>query len=142
MPSKKKDLAAELQSGVTVEEVAVMQEEEKAAAKLCGHINRQYYSIDGVLEDLPCDLPKGHAGDHSAKTKQLVKNPYPTRNPDAEYRWVAGADYEIKVVAAFWSDVAGTPADQIKPDYEGLTREQWVNKQREKRLAEAEKGNA
>lgn len=134
MPSKKQDPAAELQSGATVEEVAVMQEE----AKLCGHTNRQHYNIQGALENVACELPKGHAGNHSANVQVLRKNPYPVKNPAAEYLWREGAEYEVVFADVEWSDAAGTPADKIKPDYEGLpTREDWVNMRRAKAPAES-----
>jgi hypothetical protein len=102
------------------------------SASGCGHVNKQAYNIDGLLEDLLCTLPEGHAGDHSAKTKSLAKNPYSTKNPRAEYLWAEGTEYEIKEVTTFWSDAAGKPASQIEPDYDGLTREEWVQKRRAK----------
>jgi hypothetical protein len=135
---KKTDLAAELQDGAPVAEIHAqhvinrsMEElDKKIMNSLCGHINKQAFNIDGLLEDLPCVLPKGHTGDHSAKTKTLAKNPYSTKNPRAEYVWVEGAEYEVKEVVTFWSDAAGKPAAQIAPDYEGLSREEWVQKRR------------
>lgn len=130
MPTKKKELATE--NEMPVEEV--VEEEQKAAT--CGHINKQAFNTDGLLEDLACTLPAGHEGDHSAKTQTLQKNPYLTKNPRAEYKWADGVEYEVREVTAFWSDAAGVPAEKIKPDYEGAaTREEWVQKRRAKAQA-------
>jgi hypothetical protein len=126
MPKKKYDPAAELQGGAPVEEVK--------HPPLCNHINRQHSNIAGELEALACTLEPGHAGDHSAKVQALRKNPYPVKNPKAEYLWREGAEYEVVTVPTFWSDSAGTPADKIAPDYGGKTREEWVNERRAKAL--------
>ncbi len=144
MPNKKKQVEIEEE----VEEVVVIQPEEKtfteevkeviekvssAVSGNCGHVNKQSFDINGKLKDVLCELPAGHAGDHSAKVKTLIKNPYQTKNPEVEYKWVEGAEYEIREVVTFWSDAGGRPASQIQPDYEGFAnREEWVQARRAK----------
>ena len=148
MPSKKEQQEiAHKTAGVPMPEDKTFGEEVKEVVQKvssvvsgnCGHINKQHSNIDGELEGLPCTLTKGHAGDHSARVKALRANPYPVKNPKAEYLWRAGAEYEVVEVNTFWSDAAGTPADQIQPDYGGKTREEWVNERRAKALEEGKK---
>ena len=73
----------------------------------CGHINKQNWQYKeeldkSVLEDLACDLEKGHEGNHSAeKFEKSFKND--------------GLSTE-GMVRVEWSDAAGTPADEIEPD--------------------------
>ena len=56
-----------------------------------------------------CDLPPGHEGDHSA-----------------EFHRVDYKDgllvFEDENARTYWSDMAAVPADQIKPDFEGLAK--------------------
>lgn len=123
MSAKKKDIAAELQSG----------EHQKSAA-LCGHVNKQYYNTQGILEDLVCVLPAGHSGDHSASCQTLLKHQYAIKDPAKEYVVKNGAEYEVVTQEAFWGDAAGVSAADIRPDYEGMTREEWVASRRRKAL--------
>lgn len=132
MPSKKKtDLAAKLQDTpveevVKDQEVLVKASEVKATIPQCGHINRQHTGVDGELEDIACTLPKGHTGDHSAKVRVLQKQQYTQKNPKLEYVWRDGLEYEVHAVDTFWSDAAGVPVTEVKPDYEGHpNRKEW-----------------
>ena len=75
MAAKKKKKVSEYEAPNAVEEIV-------NAVLHCGHINRQYYNPDGVLEDLACTLDKGHKGAHET-------------------------DYPGGRTA--WSDAAGTP---------------------------------
>jgi len=66
------------------------------ADNICGHENKHF------IDDLPlvCDLPPGHAGNHSAE--------YET----TDYKQ-GGPTFQGKK-RTYWSDLAGTPVDQIK----------------------------
>lgn len=75
---------------------------------VCGHVNKHHYNRDKKLEDLPCDLEKGHAGDHHAK--------YPKNEPDPitnSKGQVVEERYKEVEAEAFWSDAAGMPANMI-----------------------------
>lgn len=85
-------------------------------AELCGHINRHYVG-DNVMT---CDLEPGHEGPHHAK--------YFTTD------YVAGEITFAGEKDTHWSDMAGTPVDQINPDYESLAR--MLEDQRVAKLAE------
>jgi len=76
---------------------------------LCGHINRHYYNPKGRLEDLACDLPKGHTGDHHAK--HLINVPDPIVDSKGG---VIEQHYRQEEADAYWGDAAGTPAQDIK----------------------------
>jgi len=91
--------------------------------KVCGHINKQNWNYKpdlghSVLEDLACDLPAGHDGNHSAEKHEVVfKN--------------GGQSWEGDKRVA-WTDAAGTPADQIEPDLQSLVE---LKEKRERELA-------
>lgn len=87
----------------------------------CGHINKHFVNIDGVLENLYCVLLKGHEGDHEADYDCLR----PVDGSIAQARLisagkevltVAGKDYLELTERAYWSDGADTLAADIKPD--------------------------
>lgn len=75
---------------------------------VCGHVNKHFFNTHGKLEDLTCDLEKGHAGDHHAKC--LINEPDPVTN---EKGIVVQQRYREIEVEAFWNDMAGTPASEI-----------------------------
>jgi hypothetical protein len=75
----------------------------------CGHINKHYHNPQGLLEDLACTLLAGHAGDHSAPCMKNV--PEPTLNEKGQ---VVKTNYHAEPTVGYWSDAAGTPADQIQ----------------------------
>lgn len=123
------DLAADLQGGMPVEKVIEKQEQ----AKACSHTNRQSYGIDGKLEPLVCILPKGHAGDHQAPYKALAKFSG-EKDPEQEYKFRDGAWYLVVEKTAEWSDAAGVPAEDVKPDYEGFAdRKAWEDDRKRRR---------
>lgn len=116
MPKKEKDAVIEIDEPVT---------ESVITKNVCGHTNKQYTNIKGKLEDLACTLPAGHGGDHEAPCKALATFSG-EKDPDAEYIFRDGKYYLVVESVAAWSDVAGTPAANIQPDYEGYaTRSAW-----------------
>jgi hypothetical protein len=76
--------------------------------EVCGHINKHYVNPKGRLEDLPCDLEKGHAGDHHAFCVHLVSDPL--TNPKGQ---VIEERYREEQAEAWWSEAAGVPAKDI-----------------------------
>ena len=73
---------------------------------MCDHINKQFVNIEGQLEDLTCDLPDGHAGDHHAKHKalRLIEG---IKDPRRETALKDGREYYIVEEEGFWTDAAG-----------------------------------
>jgi hypothetical protein len=78
--------------------------------ELCGHINRHSYGIDGQLDNLACDLPKGHAGDHSAMHKEV--NVSHMRDVNRKVTGEIRNEYKVR---AYWGDAAGIPVGQLPP---------------------------
>lgn len=84
--------------------------------EVCGHVNRHYTGD----EEMTCDLKPGHDGPHHAVFH--------------------AKDYQEGLIVfdgekdTHWSDMAGTPVNQIEPDYESLAR--MLEDQRVARLAE------
>ena len=76
--------------------------------ELCGHINKQHYNTKGRLEDLKCDLEKGHAGDHHA----VYEKNTPDHETDDKGR-VTKSRYAQEEAEAYWGELAGTPAKEI-----------------------------
>lgn len=76
--------------------------------KTCGHVNKHFYNAKGKLQDLACDLPKGHAGDHHATYTRLV--PEPLMNEKGQ---VVEERYNQTEDEAYWGDAAGVPAKDI-----------------------------
>lgn len=75
---------------------------------VCGHINKHYVNHKGMLEDLRCDLPDGHSGDHHAIGRRKVSDPI----TDNKGR-VVEERYHEEEVDAYWGDAAGVPAKEI-----------------------------
>lgn len=80
----------------------------KEKEEICGHVNKHYINTKGRLEDLTCDLPKGHAGDHHAVCVRKIPDPL----TDNKGR-VIEERYREEEADAYWGDVAGTPAKDI-----------------------------
>ena len=76
--------------------------------ELCGHINKQHYNTKGRLEDLTCDLEKGHTGDHHAIYEKNV----PDHETDDKGR-VKKPRYNQEKAETYWGVRAGTPAKEI-----------------------------
>lgn len=74
----------------------------------CGHINKHYFNTQGKLEDLACDLPKGHTGDHHAIA--LRNMPEYTHDHKGIPIKVVYTETETET---YWGDMAGTPAKEI-----------------------------
>lgn len=70
----------------------------------CGHQNLHYTGAEPML----CDLAPGHEGAHEA-TYHFV-------------RYERGEVVIDEMRRTAWQDIAGTPVDQIKPDYDALAR--------------------
>lgn len=82
---------------------------EEPTDELCKHINEHY-----TKAIMTCDLPAGHEGDHSAEFEAT------------DYR-----DGQVTFQGTkrtYWGDLAGTPVDQIEPDFEGLKEMQLKRK--------------
>jgi len=84
---------------------------ETKKVETCGHINKHNWNYKeelgkSVLEDLACDLPAGHVGDHSAEKYEVI------------FQNNGNAGEGMKRV--YWNDAAGTPADQIEEDLSTL----------------------
>lgn len=79
---------------------------------MCDHINKQFVNIEGQLEDLTCDLPDGHAGDHHAKHKalRLIEG---IKDPRRETALKDGREYYIVEEEGFWTDAAGKSTFEI-----------------------------
>lgn len=78
-------------------------------ALLCGHISKHHYNSKNRLEDIACDLPKGHTGDHHAKYMKMVDA------PEADARGIViDHHYHEEEADAYWGDAAGVPAANIK----------------------------
>jgi len=75
---------------------------------ICGHVNKQHYNTKGRLEDLTCDLEKGHTGDHHAIYEKNV----PDHETDDKGR-VTKSRYAQEETEAYWGEMAGTPAKEI-----------------------------
>lgn len=70
---------------------------------VCGHQNVHY-----TQGDLFCDLEPGHDGPHSAVFHYVKRE-----------KGVVTID---EMQRTHWQDIAGTPVDEIEPDYDALAR--------------------
>ena len=115
-----------------VEETQALVEEQKKTPEICGHVNRHSYGVDRELDNITCDLPKGHDGDHSAMHDELQK----TENVKiVDGTEVVSVTYETIQQRRGWTDMAGTPVSQITPG----TVEQPSLEEVEKRVMELER---
>lgn len=78
--------------------------EEPEAVELCGHINRHSNGVDGKPDNLACEKPLGHSGNHGAMHEELRSFGEGGGTEPKGFTWRE------------WLDIAGTPVDQIKPD--------------------------
>lgn len=74
----------------------------------CGHVNNQYYRLDGELEPISCELPAGHEGDHQADTQYAE----PFLNHVAAHKGKEqierdGVTYVVLTRKGYWNDAAG-----------------------------------
>ena len=83
------------------------------APGVCGHINRHSYGINGELDNISCTLPAGHSGDHGAPHLERDYGEGGAVTWEGE-RW------------ADWTDMAGTPADQLKPNESELVLKRFL----------------
>jgi hypothetical protein len=75
----------------------------------CGHVNKQFYGVNGKLEDLACTREAGHKGDHFAPCLHNVPDHiYDQGGNVAKQHWV-----QEETVAA-WGNAAGKPTTEIK----------------------------
>jgi hypothetical protein len=74
----------------------------------CGHINNQYYGLDGELEEISCELSTGHEGDHQADTQYV--EPFLGHakiHKGKETIERDGVTYVILSRKSHWNDAAG-----------------------------------
>jgi len=118
----KKKVEVKKPKEVTVEQTIEEIEELKAQlvdqiaakeAKLprCGHINAHSLDLANKPDNLECDQPKGHPGNHSAPHMEL--NPEDIENPHE--------------VTAYWSDAAGADWEEpVVPPLPVVAAPGWV----------------
>lgn len=95
---------------------------------VCGHINRHSFGVDGEPDNLACERPKAHLGNHGADQLQRSRNLGEALSPSmtASFKPVLHKEtgerlyYEGKIWSE-WGDLAGTPADEIVPMKPGET---------------------
>jgi len=119
MPKKKVQVKAAAQDVVVEVDEKATDAEILEAVKLtppkvtsfvaCGHVNKQHHGYDGKLEDLACELTKGHTGDHNAHYKRKVGTPVTN-----EKGIVTSTAYHEEESLGAWSDAAGVPSNQVK----------------------------
>lgn len=103
-----------------VQEIIEAEPQAPAVAGVCGHINKHFVNIEGEPEDLACDLPAGHAGNHEADYKCLRQPNGTIQDARLEKISVSGKVYVVKTERGDWSDGAATPAENIQPDLNQL----------------------
>lgn len=74
----------------------------------CGHVNKHSRGTNGQLDDLPCEKPQGHDGNHGAFHLQYVNN-------DSGLVIIGKKKYTEDKVWCEWTDAAGVLASEIKP---------------------------
>lgn len=94
------------------------QNEEKQKKSVCGHINRQYVNMQGVLEDLSCGLESGHSGNHKSKYTAL-REFSGLKNPNHSYQIWMGREYQVIEEEGEWTDAASRTADEIAAELDG-----------------------
>jgi hypothetical protein len=109
MPKKNQVPVNTVDGVVEVDPENVVMGENGFELKTCGHVNKQHYNVKGRLEDLPCDLLAGHAGDHHAAYQRNVPNHIYNNKGGVEK-----AQWDQVEAEAFWGNDAGTPAGDIK----------------------------
>jgi hypothetical protein len=100
MPTKKKEET----------KTPTEKKEETKKKELCGHINRHSTGTDGKLDNVKCDLEKGHSGNHSGVHKELEKT-VDTKVINGEE--VTTTRYDEVDTRRGWNDMAGTPVSEI-----------------------------
>lgn len=91
--------------------------EESDVPKACGHVNKQYINMQGVLEDLQCELKDGHAGNHRAKYEAL-REFNGLKNPAYVYKIWMGKEYQVVEDIGEWGDAAARTAREIAVELE------------------------
>lgn len=89
----------------------------------CGHVNKHSYNHEG-LDELACTKPKDHEGLHGAlHYERARKISAMLTNEEAEKftrREIDGELMHEGEIYREWSDIAGTPADEIVPVSPGI----------------------
>ena len=83
---------------IDIEKVTAQPEPE---VKYCGHINRHSIGAGGEPDNLACDLPEGHEGNHSAVHQEI--------------HYLKGKVIFDDYGRVEWTDAAGTPPELIVP---------------------------
>lgn len=89
---------------------------------MCNHVNKQFVNIEGQYEDLKCELPDGHVGDHQAKYKAL-RAVEGMKDPRKETVLFNGKEYYVVMEDGFWGDAAGKTAFEIAEEMEEKRRQ-------------------
>lgn len=108
---------------------------------MCKHINKQFIGIEGQLEDLVCDLPEGHTGEHRAKYKalRLVDG---MKDPRKETKIMNGREYYIVEEDAEWGDAAGKTVFEIAEEMEAKRKQLAEFKEANPGMSDAHKAKA
>lgn len=91
----------------------------------CKHVNRHSYGIDGKLDNLECVLEEGHDGLHEAPHYEVATQLSGTLDEEDTSTFNVVTDkngnvYYEGTVTRRWSDAAGVPAKDIKPESPGV----------------------
>lgn len=115
MPKKEKPTLDDKVENVVLEETF---------AAACGHVNKQHYGTDGRLQDLICNLPKGHDGDHRALYAMKIGEPV-----NDEKGRVIRTNYREEERYGYWNDSAGktaAPADGVEMEQTSLWQKDLI----------------
>jgi hypothetical protein len=110
MPSKKTQPEADAAVATQTAGAAQTEAQKESALAACGHVNRHSIGLDKKPDNVACDLPKGHGGDHEGEHEEYVKE-YDTRIEN-------GIEITRTILVAVkrrvqWGDMAGIPFSQI-----------------------------
>lgn len=108
---------------------------------MCNHINKQFVNTDGQYEDLKCELPDEHAGDHQAKYKCL-RSIEGIKDPRRETIVKNGKEFYVVEEDAFWGDAAGKTTFEIAEEMAEKRKKLEAFKQANPGMADAHKAKA
>lgn len=108
---------------------------------MCNHVNKQFVNMQGQFEDLKCELPDGHAGDHQARYKclRIVEG---IKDPRKESQVLNGKEYYVVEETAFWGDAADKTVFEIAEEMEAKRKQLEEFKAANPGMADAHKAKA
>lgn len=116
MPTKKKEVETTIVADAPIDEnvTAVEIDSEKVVLEpvVCGHINRHSFGPDNKHDYPTCDLEPGHTGDHHGVHKSMQERERFYKQTGELLK----VEYDIVDRDAWWTDMAGTPAEDLKPE--------------------------